>query len=140
MVASKRPPRSHLTLELNPVTSNTYVTMPPWPLLRSVDLWKKGCVKSCTFLLRRRCLRMSMHFFHKYLHLSNTPIDLILPGSQTSSIDLRGFAAGKKEKYFSQCSYRPYSMKPMQTVQYRNLGDWQMCHIKCLSTSTPNFG
>ena len=59
MAASKRPPRSHLTSELNSVTSITYVTMPPWPL--------------------------------------NTPIDLIFPGGgQTSPIDLRGFAAGKK--------------------------------------------
>ena len=32
MAASKRPPRSHLTSELNSVTSITYVTMPPWPL------------------------------------------------------------------------------------------------------------
>ena len=31
-----------------------------------------------------------------------TPIDLILPGSQTSSIDLRGFAAGKNQLYKNQ--------------------------------------
>ena len=38
MMASKQPPRSHLTSELNSVTSITYVTMPPWPLNTPIDL------------------------------------------------------------------------------------------------------
>ena len=37
MAASKRPPRSHLTSELNSVTSITYVTMLLWPLNASSD-------------------------------------------------------------------------------------------------------
>ena len=46
-------------------------------LLRSVDLWIKGCMKSCAFLLRRRACFPSPsecasthRFIHKYLQLS----------------------------------------------------------------------
>ena len=57
------------------------MSYPTIDVLRSVDLWIKGCVKSCTFLLRRDTssppplARLTDSFIQKYLHLSRYDTD-----------------------------------------------------------------